>query len=304
MKKLAIMMAVIAAAAASAQKLYFPMGIHVSEDSTRIPTEARAYVENKLTQLTSANGMGAWNASPQFISVSVMPSVKEVLGTAPAKVVTKFETTLYCADATTGHIYATATLNLNGVGENEQKAFISAFRSLTPANAQVKSFLTQASVNVIAHYEQLSESLITVALKESQAGKYELALYHLACIPEACSTYPKVLKTAVNIYGEYLDEMNYKTLQKAKALWAASQNEEGAIAVAELLAEIPHNSKYSKQADALLQQVSKYIKGERDWEKKRVLAEERLQEKTVDAWRQIGVAYGNHQQPVTYRSVL
>jgi hypothetical protein len=114
----------------------------------------------------------------------------------------------------------------------------------------------------------------------------------------------KAQDNAQAIYQQKIDRDCKATLSKAEGIWAANQNGNAANRAAEeigaLLAKIPAEASCFKDVKPFYDKVAKRIKEIDDREWKYVLQEQKLESERIKAWRDIGVAYGNHQQPKTY----
>lgn len=282
----------------------FPMGVYISNDVSTMPGEARDILSNRLRNVLVSNGIAAYDQAPTFIQCTTTLLDREAVGSVPAKIIQKVEFTLSAVDITSNRIFCTSTFNLKGVGINETKAYMSAMEQMQPSNPTIKRFLGEACRKIVDYYDSKIDLLIKTANNLANGGKFEEALYTLSVIPSSCKKYADVETTAVEIYGKYIEAELYKKLQQAKRIWASGRNYEAADKALDILSEIPESTKYRKEADELYKEIKTYIKDERLWEKQRVTVQEDLQKMTIDAWRQVGMSYGNHQQPVTYRSVL
>jgi hypothetical protein len=99
----------------------------------------------------------------------------------------------------------------------------------------------------------------------------------------------------ISIYQMYIDNQCNINLAAARQAWAAEQNASGAVAAGEYLANIlPDASCYSEAME-----LYKEIKGKvlDDWKFEMKIYQDGvdLEKLRIDAMRQIGVAYGNHQ---------
>lgn len=108
-----------------------------------------------------------------------------------------------------------------------------------------------------------------------------------------------------------IDAESLKMLQKAKTVWAAGHNYEAAEEAGMYLAEVsPYSSCYA-EAEALAAEIKEFVISERaydreqaeeeiDWLRKMEERRMDLEEKQIDAWRDVGIAYGENQQEMHY----
>ena len=119
-------------------------------DNIAIPSEAKNLLITKLNQITSNNGMGGSQANRRFIiTANVNVGTKDIIAGPPQMIAQNLEVTLFVGDAVTNTIFSNTTLSLNGVGTNENKAFIDALKTINPKNKEVLAFLVEGKTKII-----------------------------------------------------------------------------------------------------------------------------------------------------------
>lgn len=288
-----------------------PIGVFVSENTEVIPSIAHAALINKMRQIVTANGMGANNQAQFFITCSVNVTEREIIGGAPTKIVQKADVTFYIVDAATDKIFDTETVSTRGVGENENKAYISALKAIQPTNDNLKNFIARSGEKITSYYDAQIDNIITKAESLANGGDCEAALYELSIVPETCVEYGKIADAANKIYQTMVNQKQFAALQKAKTLWAAGQNMEAANSAGEYLATISPNSPYYKDAEALIDEISQFVQKQRAeekalaeeelaWKRKMSMEQNKRKAEEIAAWRAVGEAYGKNLKPVTY----
>lgn len=289
-----------------------PIGVYVSGDNEIVPSMAQTTLNDKMRQIVTRNGMGADNHAQFFITCTVNLTDKEVASGAPMRIVQHADLSFYIADAATERIYETYSMSVRGVGENETKAFASAFKAVKPTAPEFTKFVAAGSKKIVAYYESQIDNLIKQSQALAKSGEYESALYVLSVVPDVCAGYDKVNDAAMDVYQKMIDAESIKLLQKAKAVWAAGRNYEAAQEAGAILAEVsPYSSCYD-EAEVLIAEIKEFVIAERqydreqaeqeiDWLRKIAERELDISEKQVDAWRDVGVAYGQNQQEQHYR---
>lgn len=288
-----------------------PIGVYVSEQATIVPEFAHSLLEDKLRQIVVSNGLGTDNHSSFFITCSVNLTDKDVVSGAPLRIVQNADVSFYIADINVQRIYETVTLSVRGVGENENKAFISAFKNIKPSNPELKQLVVKATKEIVAYYESQINNFIKEADMLAKMGEFEAALSILSAVPDVCEGYDRVHDAAMVVYQKYIDNESIKLLQKAKMVWAAGRNYEAAMEAGGYLAEVsPYSSCYA-EAEALAVEIKDFVISERAydrekeeeataWWRKMAENEQKIEEKRVDAWRDVGVAYGQNQPEQEY----
>lgn len=300
-------LAVLAMVGAMAQgtKLAVPMGVYVPNDQNLVPEYAQSTLESKMRQIVTVNGMGASNAGTFFITCDVNILDKHVLGGSPIRISQKTETTFYIADAQTQRIYETATFTSEGIGQNENQAFVNSFNQIDVRSSQMRNFVAAANKKIIDYYESQIDNLISQAEAQAKLGMYDDALFILCAVPDACPSFKKVNDAALRIYQIMIDKESLEALQAAKAVWAAAHTYESAQEAAEYLALISPYSTCVDQADKLAAEIKAFVAKEHEYDKalqeKLIKMEYDLEKENIKAWRDVGVAYGqNQQQTVVY----
>ena len=137
-------------------------------------------------------------------------------------------------------------------------------------------------------------------------------MYVLSVVPDVCAGYDKVNDAAMDVYQKMIDAESIKLLQKAKAVWAAGRSYDAAQEAGSYLAEVsPYSSCYD-EVETLVAEIKEFVVAERqydreqaeaeiDWLRKIAERELDVSERQIDAWRDVGVAYGENQQRQYYR---
>ena len=110
------------------------------------------------------------------------------------------------------------------------------------------------------------------------------------------------------IYKQKIDSEAVTLLEKAKTVWAANQNEQGANEVADIISNINPKSANYAQVESLRNNVSAKLQADakREWDFKMKEYNDNLAYKRslVDAAKAIGVAWGRNQPKTIYRTTI
>ncbi|MEG1622667.1 MAG: hypothetical protein RR330_04770 [Alistipes sp.] len=286
-----------------------PLSIFVPEQAEYVPAVAKQAMDGKLRQIVNMNGMGATDDAGQFlVTCAIAVTDKQITSGAPMKIAQKMDVTFYVGDSFGQKVFGTTTISVRGVGDNENKAYISALKQIVPTQPVLKAFIQDANTKIITYYNEQADNIIQKAKTLALAKQYEAAFFQLSQIPEACeAAYAKVLLVANDIFQKYINDQALANLAKAKSIWNAGQNREAAEAAGAYLCLILPDATCYPQAEALAQEIKTKIKGDLDFERAmyKIQLEWEHQENTakIKAWRDVGVAYGNNQKAVTYNPV-
>lgn len=303
MKKLLILAASLAASTAvlGAAPKSVPLTIAVPEQAEYVPQAARAALGNKMRQIVDLNGMSATGDAGQFFLTCVVTvQDKQVVGGAPVKIAQQVDVTFYVADALNEQVFGSADVSVRGVGESETKSLLAALRQIAPAQPALKTLITQSNARIIAYYEEQCDNIIRKARTLAEARAYPAAFFQLSLVPEQCACYEKILAEADRLVLEYREYEAQAMLAKARAVWSAGMNREAAAEAAEYLAQIPYDAKCHAQALELIKEIKARVKDDIDFDRKQLEWEQQNKQDLIKGWRDIGVAYGNNQKPITY----
>lgn len=233
-------------------------------DNLVIPTEAKNMLQTKLNQITSNNGMGGSQVNPRFIiSANVNVGTKDIIAGPPQMIAQNIELTLFVGDAITNTIFSNITLNLKGVGTNENKALIEAFKTINPKNKDVVSFLEDGKIKIINYYTTNCDFIIKEANVFVSQEKYDEAIYNLSLVPDVCQDcYFKCLDTLASIYQKKIDAYCKVKFKEAKVIWTANQTPDGAEKAGDVLSTINPMASCQKDIDVFINSIDAKLKAD------------------------------------------
>ena len=233
-------------------------------DNIAIPTEAKTLLLTKLNQITSNNGMGGSQSNPRFIiTANVNVGTKDIIAGPPQMIAQNLDVTLFIGDAVTNTIFSNATLSLKGVGTNENKAFIEAFKTINPKNKEVIAFLEEGKTKIINYYSTNCDFIIKDAQTLVKQEKYDEAIFQLSLVPDVCKDcYFKCLDTLTQIYQQKIDADCKVKLNEAKVTWTAAQTPNGAERAGDILSTINPMATCQTEVDALIKTIYSKLKAD------------------------------------------
>lgn len=302
----ALLASVAGVRAQSAETAKVPVSIYFPEQVESVPVEAQNILVSKLTSAAAQNGMAATPDFAQFF-VTCTASVldRQVIAGAPTKYRQEVELSFYVVDAFAKKVFNSTTVATKGVGNSEAKAYIAGFRQLSTQNAALKRFLTETNGRIIDYYESQCDNIIEIARSLAKVGKYDEALFRLSLYPEACPSFGKIVEVAAGIYQKYIDDRANRCLAKARAIWNAGQDAAAASEAGQYLAEIMPEAACYADALALSDEIKERVKSDIDYVRK-LEARDNAQGHearmaAINAWREVGLAFGNNQKSHTYK---
>ncbi|TAG55539.1 MAG: hypothetical protein EAZ27_06900 [Cytophagales bacterium] len=279
--------------------------------STNLPEGCGNILKNKLSQLTTQNGLGGSTNDPRFIiTANVLENDKNVVATAPAMSTIDLDVTFYVADYQTKTNLGTFNMPAKGVGQTEIKAYINAIRNINPKNPELKLFIEDSKNKVLEFYNTRCDFIIQGANALSEQRKFEQAIAQLISVPDVCKDcFTQSLAAIGPIFKKLIDRQCKINLMNARNAWNASPNQVGANKAAEFLGAIDPEASCYKEAEQLTKTIGarmlKLDKREWDFKLRQFDMNVDLEKRRIEAYRAVGVAYGKNQpQNVVYRDPL
>lgn len=300
MKQLYILIVALCSLAtfnSKAQECEIPLMIIQTEQADPIPSGALDFLNNKLRQVATTQGLAAGSEFTQFCIVpKISLLTKEILPGPPSKFVYDMEMTLYIADAWGEKVFTSTNISMKGVGNNETKAYIGGIKGINPRSAALQAFVEEGKNKIVDYYNNNYPNIIKKAQHLAGMKSYEEALFYLGSIPECSKGYDSALKAASEVYQQYVDQLCLENLSKAKMAWAAEQNAYGAEAAGEYLQYIYPDAKCYGEAMALYKEIKGKVLA--DWKFTMKIYDDAvsLERQRISAWRDVGVAFGRGQK--------
>ena len=292
--------ALMSASMFAAETEYLPISVYAADDTESFPSGAKAMMENKLTQLLTKNGIAGLDYMGQFVlTVTTTPTDKDVIPGPPMKISEKMEMNLYIVDAYAKTIFSSTSLTVRGLGETENKCYLNAISHMPLQTPQVAKFIEDGKQKIIAYYDHEGEALIKKAQFLAKKKEYEEALWIISLIPQQSKHYDAALAAGQEIYQMQLDNECNIYLAAARQAWAAEQNAKGAAAAGEYLMNILPDAGCYDEAMELYREIKGKVLDDWKFEMKKYQDGVDLEKQRIDAMRQVGVAYGNHQPAQT-----
>lgn len=291
-----VLAALMSATMFAADTEFLPITAYAMPDQEPFPDGAKAYLENKLNQMLTKNGIAGLDYTGQFILTAfTTPLDKDIIPGPPAKISEKMEMNLYIADVYNKMVFSTTSVTLRGLGETETKCYLNALSRMPLQSPQLAQFIADGKAKIIAYYDHEGEALIKKAQFLAQTKQYEEAIYWVLLIPQQSKHYDAALAAGKAIYQMYIDNQCNINLAAARQAWAAEQNANGAVAAGEYLAKILPDAGCYAEAMELYKEIKGKVLDDWKFEMKMYQDNIDLEKQRIDAMRQVGVAFGNHQ---------
>lgn len=258
----------------------------VRPDLSSIPDEAGKQLELKLNQLLMNNGVASTDPYNRFvITTKVSVLTKDIVPGPPAKVSMHIDFTFIVGDVEDNKIFESATVSAIGVGINENKAFIAAIKTIKPRMPLLTKMLENAKAKIVEYYKVACPQMISDAKMKAAVRNYEEAMAILVKIPKMCDCAEESQKLLIKYNKEYFDNYAKQMLNKARAIWSSSPNQEGASDVAEIISQIPANASCQPEINRLTNQINSKLQADQRkvWEFKMKQYNDRIEAQRLRA---------------------
>lgn len=266
-----------------------------------VPESSARYLASRLQQLVTTDNTASMSGSGRFFITGRFDHVfYDKLPGPPEQTVLHTNLTLYIGDAVARKIFASATIELRGVGTSLQRAFINALRIVNPENSVVKDFISRGTEKVVAYYDQNYPHIISEAQQAASKHNYDEAIWKLTLIPSCSKGYQQASSMIVPMVKKHIDHEGENMLALASAVWAKSPDSIGAHEAIAYIKQIDPSSEAYAKAERLGNEIKKTVRDDIDFETRQKYTDQvKTDQLLINAAREIGVAYGQGQKQST-----
>ena len=267
----------------------------VPDQAEGIPVSTRQLLQNKMLQIAVQNGLGASGFNPRFCIVPMVNVLsKEVTPSAPPMQVVNLEITFYIVDAVSKTIFSQTAISVKGVGQTDDKAYISGIRNINVKAGQFKGFVETGKNKVIEFYNSQCDVILKGAQALAGSKKYEEALFVLLSVPDVCrECFDKCMDLSTDIYKEYANHACGVNMSGARAAWANMDADRAAGFLANITPDMSCYGEATKLVDQITQKM--LADGANVWKFKMKRYDDAidLQKMTILASSDIAIAWAN-----------
>ncbi|MGN0186187.1 MAG: hypothetical protein ACI392_00355 [Paludibacteraceae bacterium] len=260
---------------------------------------------NKMNSILTKQGLAGSKNQRFIITANADVISEDIVVTTKEMYQYQLEVHFIIGDGIEGTKFAMTSQIVKGLGETKADAYLQAIHKVKPSDPTFQKMVNEAKAKIIEYYNSKCDFIMSEAKTLAQKQEYDAAIYKLMSVPDVCKDcYDKCMTAVVPIYQSKIDEEGARLLAEARAIWATGQNAEKGEEAAIVLAKINPSSKSYAEAMGLSNEIAKRIKelDQREWDfaLKQQQDEIDLQKSNIKAMRDIGVAFGENQQPITY----
>jgi len=267
--------------------------------------EVGKQLRNKMNAILTKQGLAGSKNQRFIITANADVLSEDVVVTTKEMYQYQLEVHFIIGDGIDGIKFATASQTVQGLGETKAAAYLQAIRKIKPSDPAFQNMVNESKTKIIEYYNSKCDFIISEAKTLADKQDYDGAIYKLMSVPDVCKDcYDKCMKSVASIYQAKIDEEGARLLAEARAIWAAGQNADTGEQAGAILSQINPSSKSYAGATLLSEEIAKRIKeiDQREWDfaLKQQQDEVDIQKSNIKAMRDIGVAFGENQQPITY----
>ena len=271
---------------------------YVSDQIENIPLSAKNNLQSKMAQvLTKNNIAGSTGYASQFImapNVSVLS--KEVLASAPPKVILNLEVAFYIGDGVNGVKFGSSAINVKGVGTNENKAYLSAFKSININNLELTNLINQSKKRILKYYNDGCDFILKEADNLAKQNKFDQALHVLSSIPVVSKDcFNQAQDKIGDIYKQKINRDCSVLLNRATNAWNSVQDYESAKEASMYLNQIEPNSNCYSKVLNLADSIKTGVKrnNDKNWEflDKQIESITEIEKTQSETNKEIAIAY-------------
>lgn len=265
----------------------------VPDQADGIPQSARQLLANKMEQIAVQNGLGATASNPRFCIVPMVNVLsKEITPTAPPMQALNLDVTFYIVDAASQIIFSQTSIQVKGVGQTEDKAYIQALKNVNVKAGQFKGFVEKGKEKIIEYYNSQCDVVLKGAQALAGQKKYEESLYILLSVPDVCrECFDKSMDLSTEIYKQYANYKCTEYMAGAKAAWANMNTDKAA----EFLGKITPDMECYNDAVLLVEEIKQkqLADGANVWEFKMKQYDDSVDKEKmmIEAGKEVAIAW-------------
>lgn len=265
----------------------------VPDQADGIPQSARQLLANKMEQIAVQNGLGASASNPRFCIVPMVNVLsKEITPTAPPMQALNLDVTFYIVDAASQIIFSQTNIQVKGVGQTEDKAYMQALKNINVKAGQFKGFVEKGKEKIIEYYNSQCDVVLKGAQALAGQKKYEESLYVLLSVPDVCrECFDKSMDLSTEIYKQYANYKCTEYMAGAKAAWANMNTDKAA----EFLGKITPDMECYNDAVQLVEEIKQkqLADGANVWEFKMKQYDDSVDKEKmmIEAGKEVAIAW-------------
>jgi hypothetical protein len=277
----------------------------IIESSLKLSDNNKENLENKLTTILEKNNYLSGGNTRFLFAVKINLTDKQITSTIPSQIILKANMNLFVGDGIDGIKYNNISLNLRGVGGNEEKAIQDLLKNIDVNNKLFHDFISKSNENLLNYYNINCEYLIKKTQSLIDQNKFEEAIFILAQVPENCKDcYNQSSELTKTFYNKKIDYEGSILLNQATNVWISNPQKKTAKEALTILNKINIYSQAYKDALELQKKISNKITDLdlKEWNFKLKISQENydLSSESIRASKDILIQYAQRKPNFIY----
>lgn len=276
----------------------------VIPDESAYPKEALSLLYNNMNRFISNHGVLNINEGARFfLATNYNVITKDIVPGMPVRVSETIQCNFVIGDALTEKVFSTLSVQVKGVGINDNKALITAIQAIKWKSDEFDDFIKKGKIEIVKFFTAEAPHILQEADVLSKTGKYQEAIGKLISVPSACPQYKECMQKALTTYLKMADSQAATYLRKAKAEWAASPDREGAQKSIAYIDSIPPETKYESEVNSLLNTINNKVSSldRQEWQFKKQQYADSIRHKKAEEQAELMKVY-EAKHPYTTKS--
>lgn len=194
-----------------------------------IPANAKRILSQRLDQVVMKNGLGGSKNQRFIVTANAVELGKETTATAPIMYIINLSVNFVLGDGVEGTKFAATSMEVQGIGPSEAKAYADALKKIKVTNPIFKDFINTGKERIIDYYAKNCNFLLKEAQALADKKEFDQAISNLVQVPDVCEEcYNLAMDKSVEIYKQKIEHDCQANVTNAKAE-IAKNNWDGAL---------------------------------------------------------------------------
>lgn len=226
--------------------------------------EARA-LSRTVESALAARGMGTAlpGLQSRFVAYVEVVPLQEEMVPGGGMVAVKEQVSITFGDSEGGRTFGSFVVDARGVGRSKETALRNLATNLNLRSREdFQTALDHANHAIVTLFERQCTQLLAEADAKMKQKEFDEAMYLTTTVPrEAADCHGRAMAFAGEVYVARMRAQCVGPFAAGRARWAALKTRESAVAVANIIGEIPADSPCFADASTLLESVAAVIGG-------------------------------------------
>lgn len=157
------------------------------EDPVGVTSDnAAATLKDNITKALVLNGLASTDSRFTIVPRVSTASMKAT-STVPAKYLASLDVNLFLVDLYTGTIFSQTEFSVQGIGDNDKQAYLTAIRTIQSRHRNLKTLIINGKDKILAYFDANGDQILARVKAAADKGDYKSARIEAMAIPDACA---------------------------------------------------------------------------------------------------------------------